>query len=63
MKRRYETPVLSVYGPMDRLTAATGSSAEADVNDFPGELPGFGSIDACRYQDGSYIGGNPEECS
>lgn len=63
MRKRYEAPVLSVYGSAHKLTSATGSLSEADANDFPGELPGFGSVDGCRYQDGSYIGEYPDECT
>lgn len=58
----YVKPALVAYGSVSALTEATGVTNDADVNDFPSQLPGFGSIDGCRYHDGEYIGDNEGAC-
>ena len=62
LMNKYVKPELVPYGSVSSLTAASGVTSEADANDFPESLPGFGSIDGCKYEGGEYIGDHPEAC-
>ena len=49
MKKHYAAPELVEYGTVADLTAAIGSSSEADQSDYPQQFPpATGSFDVCN---------------
>lgn len=52
MKKHYKSPELVEYGTVADLTAAIGSSSEADQSDYPQQFPpATGSFDICDNDD------------